>query len=278
MQLDEQSTLLCDLEKKPQRGFLFRSSSLGGFMRCGGGNRFLIPVRHDADRNPQPRARRPMSIDCLYTKVIVRRVGVGAAPFAWEVVGAEPGPPLHVSSERFRSMEAAFSAGQDRLAEFLPDLRVHRGERAKPASRQAAAPAIDWHADEADETGVDDDLETDGAADQDRQPRPAILDERAEPLDARQEPLGATLDGDDRIAGGDGDPGRSAIQTDRPDLCACHGPATCGPGARSSPEVGLIDGAVLGDSDGLVQKTTQTPRFSHRQAGAPSSCRRPVVS
>ncbi len=60
-----------------------------------------------------------MSIDCLYTKVIVRRVGVGAAPFTWEIVGASPGTPLHVSSERFRSMEAAYNAGQDSLAGFL---------------------------------------------------------------------------------------------------------------------------------------------------------------
>jgi hypothetical protein len=92
-----------------------------------------------------------MSIDCLDTKVIVRRVGVGAAPFTWEVVGAHSGFPLHVSSERFRSMEAAYNAGQDRLVEYLPGPRVGRGEWRKPAVRRASAPAIDWRADEADE-------------------------------------------------------------------------------------------------------------------------------
>jgi hypothetical protein len=102
-----------------------------------------------------------MSIDFLDTKIIVRRVGVGAAPFTWEVVDANHGFPLHVSSERFRSMEAAYNAGQDRLVEFLPGPRVDR-EEWRPAVRGASAAAIDWHADEADEIGVDDDMEADG--------------------------------------------------------------------------------------------------------------------
>jgi len=34
-----------------------------------------------------------------------------------------------------------------------------------------------------------------------------------------------------------------------------------------APEVGLIDNAVLGDSDGVVQKATQAPRFINGQAG-----------
>jgi hypothetical protein len=122
------------------------------------------------------RVRRPMSIDCLDTKVIVRRVGVGAAPFTWEVVGANPGIPLYVSSERFRSMEAAYSAGQDRLVEFLPGPRVDREEWRKPAVRRASAPAIDWHADEADETGVEDDLEADGGARPGQSAPPGVLD------------------------------------------------------------------------------------------------------
>jgi hypothetical protein len=41
---------------------------------------------------------------------------------------------------------------------------------------------------------MDDDLETDGAAGQDRQPLPAMLDERAERLGARQERFGGTLE------------------------------------------------------------------------------------
>jgi hypothetical protein len=118
-----------------------------------------------------------MSIDGLYTKVIVRRVGVGAAPFTWEVVSENPGAPLHVSSDRFRSMEAAYSAGQDRLVEFLQRPRANRGKQEKPAVRQASAP--DRHADEADETGMDGGLEADGAPSQDSQPQPMMLDDRA---------------------------------------------------------------------------------------------------
>jgi hypothetical protein len=120
-----------------------------------------------------------MSIDGLYTKVIVCRVGVGAAPFTWEVVGANPGTPLHVSSDRFRGMEAAYSAGKDRLVELLQGTPAARRKREKSAVRQASAPAIDWHAKEADETGMDGDLEADGAPSQDSQPHPVMLDDRA---------------------------------------------------------------------------------------------------
>src|SRR6202046_3827836 len=74
--------------------------------------RGLADLRSGAVRCSQ-RVRRESpqtDVDRLFdTKVIVRRVGVGAAPFTWEVVGANPGIPLHVSSERFRSMEAAYS-------------------------------------------------------------------------------------------------------------------------------------------------------------------------
>jgi hypothetical protein len=118
-----------------------------------------------------------MSSDGLYSKVIVRRVGLGAAPFTWEVVGDKPDTPPHVSSDRFRSMEAAYSAGQDRLVEFLQGTRANCGKREKPAVRQASAPAIDWHADEGDET--DGDLEADGALSQDSQPHAVMLDDRA---------------------------------------------------------------------------------------------------
>jgi hypothetical protein len=100
-----------------------------------------------------------MSNDDLYTKVLVRRVGIGAAPFTWEVVGANAVTPLHVSSDRFRSMEAAYSSGQARLGEFLQRPRANRGKRGKAAVRQASIPATDdFQADEADESGMDGDL------------------------------------------------------------------------------------------------------------------------
>jgi hypothetical protein len=69
-------------------------------------------------------------------------------------------------------MEAAYNAGQDSLAGFLTAPRAHRGKRERSAARRPTAPAIDWHADEADETGVDGDLEADDAARQDCQPHP----------------------------------------------------------------------------------------------------------
>jgi hypothetical protein len=57
--------------------------------------------------------------EALSVSIVVRRTGVGAAPFGWEVHVTGSGP-IHVSSERFRSMEAAYRAGQARLADFIP--------------------------------------------------------------------------------------------------------------------------------------------------------------
>jgi len=52
--------------------------------------------------------------------VVRRRARAGAAPFGWEVHGADTAEPLHVSPDRFTSMEQAYWAGQARLAEFIP--------------------------------------------------------------------------------------------------------------------------------------------------------------
>ncbi len=109
-----------------------------------------------------------MSTDDLYTKVLVRRVGVGATPFTWEVIGANAGTPLYVSPDRFRSMEEAYSAGQKRLVEFLPSNRV---KRKNPLVWQASTSEImandKWQsdADDADETDADVDLDADDWAD-----------------------------------------------------------------------------------------------------------------
>jgi hypothetical protein len=59
------------------------------------------------------------SIEALFTHVVVRRTGVGAAPFTWEVRGESP-TPIHVSADRYRTMDAAYEAGQARLPEFIP--------------------------------------------------------------------------------------------------------------------------------------------------------------
>jgi hypothetical protein len=86
---------------------------------------------------------------------------------------------LRVSSDRFRTKEAAYSAGQDGLVEFLQRPRANRGKQEKPGMLEAAAPDINWHADEADETGMDGDLEADDAPSQDSQLQPVMLDDRA---------------------------------------------------------------------------------------------------
>jgi hypothetical protein len=62
--------------------------------------------------------------EALAVSVVVRRVRIGAAPFGWEVHHAAAAKPLHVSPETFRSMDAAYRAGQARLAEFVPQRRI----------------------------------------------------------------------------------------------------------------------------------------------------------
>ena len=52
----------------------------------------------------------------FYYGVIVRRVGMGSSPFRWEVQAVDGILPVQVSSERFRSMQAAYEAGQTWLA------------------------------------------------------------------------------------------------------------------------------------------------------------------
>ena len=50
--------------------------------------------------------------DELNLKVVVRRVATGAAPYGWELHSGDVITPIHLSRARFRSMEAAFKAGQ----------------------------------------------------------------------------------------------------------------------------------------------------------------------
>ncbi len=103
-----------------------------------------------------------ISKEDLDTKVVVRRVALSAAPFAWEVIGANSVTPIYSSPERFRSMDAAYQAGQKRFAEFLPSARQ------KPAKRPAsAAPRrtanFEWQTydDVSDEIDADDELDVD---------------------------------------------------------------------------------------------------------------------
>jgi hypothetical protein len=74
-----------------------------------------------------------MSLDALVMRVIVRRTGIGVAPFTWEVHGNGI-TPIHVSPDRYKSMEAAYKAGQNRLTEFIPSRKskLRRSDRDEP--------------------------------------------------------------------------------------------------------------------------------------------------
>jgi hypothetical protein len=61
-----------------------------------------------------------ISKEALSTRVVVRRARRGAAPFVWEINKDTMSEPVYVSPEAFVTMEAAFVAGQSRLAEFTP--------------------------------------------------------------------------------------------------------------------------------------------------------------
>jgi hypothetical protein len=61
-----------------------------------------------------------ISKEALSTRVVVRRARRGAAPFVWEINNDTMSEPVYVSPEAFVTMEAAFVAGQSRLAEFTP--------------------------------------------------------------------------------------------------------------------------------------------------------------
>jgi hypothetical protein len=87
-----------------------------------------------------------MSTDHINTKIVVRRVGAGAAPFSWEIYGPDTPSPAYISPDRFRSMEAAYSAGQARLTEFLSAKRVRR-ERT-PAVQVPTTENHDWQSQE----------------------------------------------------------------------------------------------------------------------------------
>jgi hypothetical protein len=60
-----------------------------------------------------------ISREALSLSILVRRVGTGAAAFGWEVHNADTVGPMHISADRFSSMEAAYRAGQARLADFI---------------------------------------------------------------------------------------------------------------------------------------------------------------
>jgi len=85
-----------------------------------------------------------LSTEALGTSVVVRRVWIGAAPFRWEVCRGDPGTPLFVSSDRFRSMHDAYLAGQARLSEFLPRRSMPPGvTKNREARSREIGPGVD---------------------------------------------------------------------------------------------------------------------------------------
>jgi hypothetical protein len=64
-----------------------------------------------------------LSKEALSIRVVVRRAKRGSTPFIWEINRDSMIEPVFVSPETFVSMEAAYKAGQARLAEFVPSSR-----------------------------------------------------------------------------------------------------------------------------------------------------------
>ena len=79
-----------------------------------------------------------LSKEALSTRVVVRRARTGAAPFVWEISKDSMAEPVYVSCEAFVSMEAAYRAGQARLAEFTPR-KGHSRIRLGNTSRSSSA-------------------------------------------------------------------------------------------------------------------------------------------
>jgi hypothetical protein len=61
--------------------------------------------------------------ESLTVNLIVRRVARGAAPFGWEVQRTDMEQVVHASTERFGSLDAAYTAGAARLVDFIPKKR-----------------------------------------------------------------------------------------------------------------------------------------------------------
>ena len=67
----------------------------------------------------------------LNLKVVIRRVATGSTPFAWELHSGDNVSPVQVSLERFRSMHAAYLAGQACLAAYTSRQRSAKPKRSR---------------------------------------------------------------------------------------------------------------------------------------------------
>ena len=82
-----------------------------------------MPIRYVIvidDAEPGAAAAMRLSKEALSIRVVDRRTRRGASPFIWEINRDTMVEPVFVSPDAFVSMEAAYNAGQARLAEFVP--------------------------------------------------------------------------------------------------------------------------------------------------------------
>jgi hypothetical protein len=61
-----------------------------------------------------------MTKEALSVGVVARRTGLGAAPFGWAIQRTDTDTMIFASPDRFRSLDAAYRAGQARLKDFIP--------------------------------------------------------------------------------------------------------------------------------------------------------------
>ena len=99
-----------------------------------------------------------LSSEDLNLKVVVRRICIGSAPFAWELHHGETSIPLGSSPERFKSMEAAYQAGHVGLKAYLASLRSTHPGQSKP-DRMKNARLLSDISDEDDTAEASDDEE-----------------------------------------------------------------------------------------------------------------------
>ena len=91
--------------------------------------------------------------EMLDYKVVVRRVATGSAPFAWELHKGDTMIPVRVSQQRFKSMEAAYKAGQVELQSYEPPTRPTRSTGMSRRRVTALPPSLNF----ADDDDADDD-------------------------------------------------------------------------------------------------------------------------
>lgn len=78
-----------------------------------------VSVLSSAPLHSRDNPMRASTHNIFFRVVVRRRMLKGPAPFGWELHSGDTIVPLHVSSSGFDSMEAAYAAGQTKLADLL---------------------------------------------------------------------------------------------------------------------------------------------------------------